>query len=138
VGEVENEALVRRAIEAWNANDWQTMQRLIAPYVELVAPEGWPETGTFRGWPEVRNLLHGLKEAWSEERLEILAMESRADSVLVDARWVTRGEGSGLDIETELWIAYALEDGRATRIQFSLEEGPVREAAGIAAPEAGT
>jgi ketosteroid isomerase-like protein len=133
-----NESLVRRAIEAWNANDWQTMQHLIAPEVELVAPENWPETGTFRGWPAARNLLHGLKEAWSKERLEILAIQSRAHWVLVDARWVTRGEGSGLDIETEVWIAYRLEGGRTTRIQFSPDEAPVREAAGIAAPGART
>ena len=136
MGEAANEALIRRAIEAWNANDWKVMQSLIAPDAELVAPEGWPETGTFRGWPAVRNLLHGLKEAWSEEHLEILAMESRADTVLVDARWITRGEGSGLDIETEVWIAYRLEGGRTTRIQFSLEEAPIREAAGITAPGA--
>jgi hypothetical protein len=51
---------------------------------------------------------------------------------------VTRGEGSGLDIETEVWIAYRLEEGRTTRIQFSPEEGPIREAAGIAAPGART
>ena len=138
MGEADNESLIRRAIEAWNANDWQTMQRLIAPDVELVAPADWPETGTFRGWPAVRNLLHGLKEAWSEEHLEILAMETRAHWVLVDARWVTRGEGSGLDIDTEVWIAYRLEGGRTTRIQFSSDEAPVREAAGIAAPGART
>jgi ketosteroid isomerase-like protein len=138
MGEADNESLIRRAIAAWNANDWQTMQRLIAPDVELVAPQRWPETGTFRGWPAARNLLHGLKEAWSEEHLEILAMESRADCVLVDARWVTRGEGSGLDIETEVWIAYRLEGGRATRIEFSPEEEPVRKAAGITAPGART
>jgi ketosteroid isomerase-like protein len=134
MGEAENEQVVRRALDAWNANDWQTLQRLIAPDVELVAPENWPETGTFKSWPAARNLLHGLKEAWSEEHLEILAMESRAHWVLVDARWVTRGEGSGLDIETEVWIAYRLEEGRATRIQFSPDETPVREAAGIGAP----
>ena len=138
MGEADNESLVRRAIAAWNANDWQTMQSLIAPDVELVAPEHWPETGTYSGWPAVRNLLHGLKEAWSEERLEILAMESRADWVLVNARWVTRGEGSGLDIETEVWIAYRLEGGRTTLIQFSPDEAPVRGAAGIAAPGART
>ena len=132
MSESDNEALIRRAIDAWNANDWNALQELIAPDAELVAPGGWPETGSFKGWPAVRNLLHGLKEAWSKEHLEIVGVASRGDRVLVEARWYTRGEGSGLDIETTVWIAYVFEEGRVTRIEFTLEEEAARDAAGIA------
>jgi hypothetical protein len=49
-----NESVFRRSIEAWNAGDWQTLGSRWEEGGEIVAPEGWPESGVFRGWPAIR------------------------------------------------------------------------------------
>jgi ketosteroid isomerase-like protein len=127
----ENEEVVRRGVEAWNSNDWKAIEAVMAPDGVVVAPQGWPEAGTFTGWPAVRAQLERIKEPWSEERIEILELESEADRALLQSRWVATGEGSGVDLDTALWVAYTFADGRVIRLEYFLEEGPARRAAGI-------
>jgi hypothetical protein len=52
VDPADREALARRSIEAWNADDWEEqLSALWSPDGTIVSPEGWPESGEFRGWP---------------------------------------------------------------------------------------
>lgn len=131
MGAKENEAIARRGIEAWNANDWETMERDTAPGIEVVAPEGWPESGRFVGWPAVRRQFQRLKESWSEERIEITEIESAGDQVLATTRWVGKGDASGLDLDLQTWAVYTMCHGKTLRIEFFLDGGQARRAAGL-------
>lgn len=134
MSEADSEAIVRQGVEAWNANDWDAIEATHTPDPVIVAPHGWPEAGTFEGWPEARRQYERVKQPWSEERIEILEIECEGDRALLRSRWVARGEGSGVGLDTELWVAYAFaEDGRISRLEYSLEESPARRAAGIGA-----
>ncbi len=43
MGPEAREAMVRRSIEAWNADDWEKrLEAIWSPDGTIVAPEGWP------------------------------------------------------------------------------------------------
>ena len=48
----DNEAVVRAALEGWNRSDQVTVRGMDAHWVaepSITPPEGWPESGEFRG-----------------------------------------------------------------------------------------
>jgi hypothetical protein len=119
-------ALVRQAVEAWNANDWDTIRELNHPDVEILAPPGWPEAGTFKGWDAVHEQFERLKDPWSEEQVTILGLEEVSDGVvLCNARWIGEGQTSGIEMDLEMWVIYAYEDDKIVLTGFNFD----REAA---------
>jgi hypothetical protein len=47
----EREAILRASLDGWNSPEWETeLRRIWDPEGAVVAPEGWPESGTFAGW----------------------------------------------------------------------------------------
>jgi ketosteroid isomerase-like protein len=134
VSEAENIAAVERFLDAWNANDWPTMERLVDPSVTVTAPEGWPETGRLEGWPAVRVQLERLKEPWSEERIELVRARGNGDKVLAETLWLGKGESSGVEIEMETYAVYTIHDDRCTDAFFSLDLPSALAAAGIEDP----
>jgi ketosteroid isomerase-like protein len=137
MGERENEALARRAAEAWNANDWETLERLNAPDLVVNAPAGWPEAGTLVGWPAARRQFERLKDSWSDEHAEITQIESAGDQVLVATRWLGKGQSSGLDLDLGIWVVYTIRDGVMVRHQYFLDEAEARRASRIRAESPG-
>ena len=88
----EREALVRRSVDAWNADDWEDQLRAIwSPDGTIVSPEGWPESGEFTGWPAMLEQWRRIRGSWAEERVEV-GLESIGDRVLGDLHWTLRGE----------------------------------------------
>lgn len=131
MGEKENEAIVRRAVDAWNANDWALMEALHSPEVEVVAPREWPEGATLRGWGAVRRQFERLKDSWSLERYETERIESAGDKVLLVGTWIGTGETSGLDLGQEMCPVFTLKGGRIARIEYYLKEIEARRVAGL-------
>lgn len=128
----ENIEVVRRANAAWNGNDWEELEALTDPDVEAVAPEGWPETEGFKGWPAVRRQYERLKDM-EHERAELMEIESvGGQRVLSRVRWTGTGRGSGLEIDTSLWVLQKVDGGRIARIEFFLDEKLAKQAAGRA------
>ena len=128
----QNIEVVRRANTAWNANDWEELEALTDPDVVAVAPEGWPETEGFKGWPAVRRQYERLKDM-ENENAELLEIESMDEHRVVSGyRWTGTGKGSGLEIDMSLWILHEIDDGRITRAEFFLEKKLAKQAAGRA------
>ena len=132
--QADREELARRSIDAWNAGDWE--KQLAAIWSRdglIVSPEGWPESGEFRGWPAMLEQWRRIKESWAEERVELIRLESVGERVLTHLRWTMRGEASGAPLEVNVWGLYALGDDRIVELVYFLEA----EAARAAAEEAG-
>ena len=72
---------MERAIEAWNADDWEAMKALSDPEVVTVAPQGRPEPGTSYGWEAVRRQFERLKASWADERLQAASARQRYDQL---------------------------------------------------------
>ncbi len=111
-------ARVERAFEAWNSNDWETMETFFDPEIELIAPPDWPEAGEFKGWPEARRQLERLKDAWGEEKIELVTTRAAGDRIAADFRWVTKGGSSGMPFEAPMHALYTFRDGRCTELRF--------------------
>ncbi|MGH2981505.1 MAG: nuclear transport factor 2 family protein [Solirubrobacterales bacterium] len=123
---------IRRSIDAWNRNDWEAMEASATPEISIVAPEGWPESGVFEGWPAVRRQYERLKGSWSDERIEVLALDPVGDDrVLAHLHWTGHGETSGLDLDLRTWGLNTLEDGRITRTEFFLDRDAAMRAADL-------
>jgi ketosteroid isomerase-like protein len=121
-----NEMIVLAGIDAWNRDDWTALESQWAEEPSITAPEGWPEPGEFRGRDAVRSQLERLKSAWSDERIELIAVESAGDKVLIVGRWLGHGESSGLELDMTLWIVYTLIDGAISQVSFNMDEEPGR------------
>lgn len=127
----ENVELMRRAHEAWNRNDWVTLERCHDPDVIVVAPDGWPEGEGARGWEETRRQYERLKDAWEVERNEIDEIREIDDRVLVRHRWITSGRASGVEQELPMANVATVEHGRIVEIRYFLDPAQALEAAGL-------
>jgi ketosteroid isomerase-like protein len=119
VGETEaNLALVRRAYDAWNRNDWEALEEIYDPAVTAVAPEGFMESSRVRGWPDLQQRYRELKAAWEEESLEIEEIAAEDEMVAARVRWDGIGRASGAPISLQVTNLVEIADGRITRLEY--------------------
>ena len=128
------ERIARETLDAWNDDSWDRFEELWNPDAEIVTPAEWPEPGTFRGLANVRAEFLRLKETWDTDKVELLAIESRADRALAHIRWSGTGPGSGFPFELELWWVGLVRDGRNQRIEYFMDEQSARRAYDSVAP----
>jgi ketosteroid isomerase-like protein len=129
-GDPTNESVLRRSIDAWNANDWEVLESLWNPDGTIVAPEGWPEPGPREGWDAIREQFERIKDSWTEERAEVLSIRPIGDRLFAEIRWTVRGEASGAPLEVGMWMLCDLEGGRFSAIEYFLDRDAAHAAAG--------
>jgi hypothetical protein len=130
VDSAERESLVRRSIDAWNADDWENQLSAIwSPEGTIVSPEGWPESGEFRGWPAMLEQWRRIKGAWAEDRVEVVELESIGDRVLGSLRWALQGEASGAPLEVDVAILCEFEGERLSKMTYFLDRESARATA---------
>jgi ketosteroid isomerase-like protein len=130
MGPEDREALVRRSIEAWNADDWEKqLEAIWSPDGTIVAPEGWPEAGAFNGWPAMLEQWRRIKGSWAEERVDLIEAEPVGDRVLAQVHWVMQGEASGAPLEVDVSIVSEFQGERLSRMAYFLDRESARAAA---------
>jgi hypothetical protein len=126
----EREALIRRSVEAWNADGWEEQLKAIwRPEGTIVAPQGWPEAGEFKGWPAMVEQWRRIKDSWAEERVDVIDLESIGDRVLAHLRWIMQGEASGAPLEVDVWLVGQTEEDRLSKMAYFLDRETARTAA---------
>ena len=115
------EAAVRAAEAMYRERDWE----VVRPYVTPDLVIDWsrsigPLRGVYRGVDAARGMFEGWSEVFSEMSRTTLATRRFGRRVLVQARTVARGAGSGIEASAgaggaELWT---LEDGLVARIEL--------------------
>ena len=126
----QREALTRRSVEAWNSEDWEEQLRAIwDPEGLIVAPEGWPESGTFQGWTAMLGQWRRIKDSWSNERAEVVSVETIGERVIARLRWVLQGEASGAPLEVDAWLVCGFRQDRLSRMEYFLDREAARRAA---------
>jgi hypothetical protein len=124
------EALVRRSIEAWNDNDWEDRLRAIwSTDGTIVSPEGWPESGEFRGWPAMLEQWRRIKGAWAEDRVDVVELESIGDRVLGYLHLTLRGDASGALLDVDVAILCEFEGERLSKMTYFLDRETARTTA---------
>jgi ketosteroid isomerase-like protein len=127
----ENVEMVRTAFDAWNRNDWTTLERCHHPDVIIVAPRAWPEAAGARGWAATREQYQRLKEAWEFERNELDEIRVSGEQVFIRYRWITSGRASGVPQELPMANLATIENGRFVEIRYFLDAEEALEAAGL-------
>src|SRR5262245_6024855 len=130
----ENVEIVRRFAECWVRSDWDGMNRLVDPDVELHATVGGVQEGCVRrGIDEIREDYEADEETWEEHDIEIERLIDAGDRVVIFQHESMRGKTSGIDVESDLAVLVDLRDGRIVRVQGYIDRAAALEAAGVPA-----
>lgn len=119
--EREKLGLMGRMIAAWNANDYATMESLLAEDFVGIGPEEWPERVTATDWPTARRQMEVLKDSWDEEWIEAREVRVKGDRVAGSARWRGRGSASGVELDMPLAVLFEVQEGKISHVQFFLD-----------------
>jgi ketosteroid isomerase-like protein len=127
--------LARAWFDAWDRTDWEALEKLTDRNLVMVAPDAWPEGGTFSGWEEARSHWERLKEPWDEERGEGYEVLEAGDKVLVLFRWVGIGMTADMKVETAMSCLMTPRGGKMAHLEFFLGSEDGRQAAGLRDPD---
>ncbi len=131
----ENVAVVRDAFEAFAEQAWERMAQLTDAEVELHGTVGGLEEGrTAHGLTEIIEVFDADDlEEWEERRLEPEEFIDAGDNVVVLMHEYRRGRGSGVEVESDTAVVFAVRDGRVVRIQGYMNQSEALKAAGLSA-----
>jgi SnoaL-like domain len=136
-GVEENVEIVRGIFEAtrayWaGAGPWREMVGpFFEPDLDYYPVRKWPESHVCHGLDEVERFFDNWTEAWAEVDWELLAIEPVADDrVVLRARLVGSGRGSGLEMGGVVHFCYWVRNGRVFRQEDHLTEAGARRALG--------
>jgi ketosteroid isomerase-like protein len=120
-----------------DANNRRDVEALLA---ELDADVEWQsavlgslggESTVHRGHDGVREMLRDLYEAFSEFKVSFYDIRDLGDRVVAIGRWITRGEGSGVETTPPLASVVDFRNGKAIRVRSYLDPNEALEAAGL-------
>ena len=127
----ENVEVLRRAFEAWNRNDWQSLMDCYDRDVITVPPAEWPEAVTGTNRETLRHQFEEAKAPWEKERIEVDEIRDLGDRALALYRWIASGSGSHLEVEHFIATLHTFSGGRIVRLEYFLDRTRALEAAGL-------
>ena len=125
----ENVEALRRALATFNRQDFDAVGEFVHPDIEFFPPGDQPP---YRGIESFRRWME--PDAFSDQVIEPVEFFPSGNRILVKQRAKTRGAGSGIELELDLWGVWTFdEDGLVTRIETYLDrdEDQARRAAGL-------
>jgi ketosteroid isomerase-like protein len=132
VADRDNVEIMRRGFEGFRQRGIDAMADLIHPDFEAHAdPQLTTEPDVYRGADGIRRWYEGFEGFMEEVRFETDEFVGSGDRVLVAARLVGRGAGSGIEVEQRAWQVWTLRDGRAIRLDTYADEAEARREAGL-------
>ena len=111
----ENVEVVQRIFEAVGRGDLEAAADTLDPEIEIVDFD-IPDAGVYRGREGFFAWLARWDEGWESWRIEELEVRPVGDDqALALFRMVTKGKGSGIEMDRFDAIAYRLRDGKIVR-----------------------
>ena len=125
-----NEELVQRLLVAYLNGDEETVRSMITPDSEIYSPPGLINSGTYWGFDGFRQWTREWEEAWDEVSYELgEAIEMGGGFLVIPARIVARGAGSGVETDNVFGWMYEFRDGRAARFHAYVSVDEAKDAA---------
>ena len=127
----ENVELVRRSIAAYNSRDFETLQELNHPDIEVdwSASVG-PEPGIYRGHEQVADFYKSFLNMFDRVQLVPDRFIESGDSVVVPNAAQLRGR-DGIRTVARSTLVFELRGGRIARIRLYQETAEALEAVGL-------
>jgi ketosteroid isomerase-like protein len=132
MSEERNVEVVRRLAERWNAGDYAGVLELYADDVEMVTAPEWPDAGTEVGKEAVERATQEWRSAWESIEVDLDRLEAAGDMVVAGGGWDSRGLASGASGRMPSGIVLTVRDGQIARLEWFMDPGQARRAAGLA------
>ena len=115
---------MRELIEVFNGGDLHATVALLHEEAVAIVPDGLPNAGVYEGRDGVRTMLEHWGEAWEQFTIRPEGFIRAGDAILVRARQIGRGRGSGIELAVEFVWVVRVRDGRVAywRLCETLEE----------------
>ena len=134
----ENVEIVRQLIEAWNHNEQDRVVSLesVVPFLDpgviFDATRRIINPKTYAGIEGIRAMLAERDEVWGEFRMEPDEFVDAGDRVVAIGRWVSKGRGSGVEVNQPIADVFTLHGGRVVRCEIGYSDrAEALEAAGL-------
>ena len=127
----ENVEVVQRGYEAWERGDLSVAIGIADPeMVTNVAPP-IPVAGTYRGAEGFLRVTLDWAEAFDELVMTGEEFIDAGDRVVVRTLHKSRGVGSGVPVENDIWYVWTIRSGKAVRVDIFNERTQALKAAGL-------
>jgi ketosteroid isomerase-like protein len=91
--------IVREALDAYNAVDWDRLSEILDPEFELVAIRSLLDGSRYNGHAGFRRFMRDMADEWTEWQVEPEEFRDLGDGrVLVLARFEGRARASGVEV----------------------------------------
>jgi ketosteroid isomerase-like protein len=117
---------LKAGFDAYNSEDFERLLELWEEDVEVVGLLVSGESS--RGKEAIRSWL--VPDAISQ-RGEPIEFRDLGGRVLVTCDWHTHGRGSGVDVDTKLYILFTMRASKVVRLEVIGDEQAALEAAGL-------
>jgi len=123
--------LVRRCYDAWNSGDFDTLEQLLVPEIEIDATDRVLNPDRYLGLDGFRRLVREMGEVWDSWHIEAPEMVERGERVLVAHEVHARGKGSGVELVRTYWSVWTVRGGRVVKLSLHVERDQALAAAGL-------
>jgi len=126
----ENVNMVRRALERFIATGeppWDALHEDVEVHDHDIM-----DAGDYRGHAGFGRWLEDWSAAWSEDSIEPEDFIDADERVVVLIRQRTTGQGSGVSLEREDAIVFAMRDGKIARLDYYNDREQALVVAGLA------
>jgi ketosteroid isomerase-like protein len=130
----ENVEIVRRAVDAFNRGELETLAEMVAFYdtdIEYHEHPDFIEIGTFRGRDALAEHWRQFLDAFEDYRFEIENLIDVHDDVVVFTHQHGHGKESGLDFELRSAWVFSFSDKKLTKIRTYPNRAEALEAVGL-------
>jgi ketosteroid isomerase-like protein len=122
----EDVEIVRRAVDVFAANDFETWFAVADPAIRLYPRAEEPGVKPcYQGWDEMLEYLTNWYSGWEDYTVEAERFLEAGDYVVVDMREVGVAEGSGIRVEENFAHAIRVDGDKVVEWRMY---GPVQEA----------
>lgn len=107
------------------------LEDLVAPTAQFHAAREVPGAGTFVGAQGFAEFIRVWTEDFADWTFRLTDVRDVGDRVVVFARQVAVGKGSGVSVEMEFAMLFALPDGLITDVRVYIDRDEALKAVGL-------
>lgn len=108
--------LIGRILELWEEGRIDALFLLMHPQVEWLEPPEVPDRTIVTGREAAMGALMVWLSTWSSYENELRGVSEHGNQVIVEFHQRMTGAGSGLEVTSDLFMVWTVEDGLATRM----------------------
>ena len=123
---------VRRTLDAWNRDDFETYSELAHPEIEWTSEVAARMAGRTRSIPVSTGRRHWdeWREIWTV-KVNLTEVIDLGDTVVAVAQTLARGHAGGLEMEQPIGYVFEFEDGMARRVRSYIDPDRALAAVGL-------